>query len=219
MKRIVSVLLAMIFIVFSVITSSALSLYEPFQRAEFTFPTVYNNSVDDEITTKNVEAVDPFILEKTGESETSLRYILVTFTSNNPILEPYFNRFGSNDEYYECSDVTNLLYGSGITVFFGNGWEIYDEERDGFYSLDEISVMNQDVIDWILDYLGPQYVGRIGDADKDGELSVIDATEIQRHIAKLSALSNEKIADVDNDGRTDLMDATVLQRNLVTATE
>ena len=37
-------------------------------------------------------------------------YSLVEFSSNNAEQKPYFNRFGNNNEYYEYSEKTNLLF-------------------------------------------------------------------------------------------------------------
>ena len=58
--------------------------------------------------------------------------------------------------------------------------------------------------------------GLLGDVDLDGELSVIDATEIQMHIAKLKALSVEQldVSDTDKDEELSVLDATQIQRLL-----
>lgn len=54
----------------------------------------------------------------------------------------------------------------------------------------------------------------IGDADGDGDVSIIDATVIQRKLAEYSVVSfNTKAADVDGDG-LDITDATKIQRYL-----
>ena len=53
-----------------------------------------------------------------------------------------------------------------------------------------------------------------GDADGDGEVTIIDATAVQRKLADLPVLSmNEKAADVDGDGLS-ILDATYIQRFL-----
>ena len=53
-----------------------------------------------------------------------------------------------------------------------------------------------------------------GDVDADSNVSVMDATEIQRHIAKAITLSDDatKCADVDGDSSVSVMDATTIQR-------
>ena len=53
-----------------------------------------------------------------------------------------------------------------------------------------------------------------GDADADGDVTILDATAIQRKLAELSISSfNEKAADVDGDG-VNILDATMIQRYL-----
>ncbi len=53
-----------------------------------------------------------------------------------------------------------------------------------------------------------------GDGNQDGNLSVKDATLIQRSVAKLTTLSEvqERIADVNLDGSVNIKDATVIQK-------
>lgn len=53
-----------------------------------------------------------------------------------------------------------------------------------------------------------------GDADGDGNVTILDATVIQRKLADLHVVSfNEKAADVDGDG-LNITDATKIQRYL-----
>ncbi len=64
---------------------------------------------------------------------------------------------------------------------------------------------------------GPTYTPGtliLGDSDLDGDISILDATVIQRHIAKLATLSTDGLtcADVDNDGDVSIIDATYIQR-------
>lgn len=56
----------------------------------------------------------------------------------------------------------------------------------------------------------------IGDADLDGEVTIRDVTAIQKHLAKITVLSDdgEKAADVDADGNVSISDATMIQRKL-----
>lgn len=57
---------------------------------------------------------------------------------------------------------------------------------------------------------------KLGDVDGDGEISILDATVIQRHLAKLTTLSETQllVADTDKDGAVTILDATVIQRFL-----
>ena len=54
----------------------------------------------------------------------------------------------------------------------------------------------------------------LGDVDGDGEVTIIDATEVQRHIAQISVFNDAqfKVADVDRDGEVAILDASDIQR-------
>ena len=54
----------------------------------------------------------------------------------------------------------------------------------------------------------------IGDADLSGDISIPDATEIQRSLASLVTLDEtaEKAADADLSGDITILDATAVQR-------
>ncbi len=56
----------------------------------------------------------------------------------------------------------------------------------------------------------------VGDADLDGKVTVMDATEIQMSVATIITLSAEAAlcGDVDGDGRVSVMDATAIQMHL-----
>ena len=55
----------------------------------------------------------------------------------------------------------------------------------------------------------------LGDVDGDEEVTIIDATAIQRHLASIPTASyNEKAADADEDGEVTIIDATAIQRHL-----
>ncbi len=58
---------------------------------------------------------------------------------------------------------------------------------------------------------------KYGDVNKDGVVSIIDASEIQFHIVNLHKFDSLalKLGDVDNDGTVSIMDATSIQRYLV----
>ena len=57
----------------------------------------------------------------------------------------------------------------------------------------------------------------LGDADGDGEVTVLDATYIQRALVGISLPNpiNDKAADVDRDEDMSVLDATIIQRWLV----
>ena len=56
-----------------------------------------------------------------------------------------------------------------------------------------------------------------GDVNLNGEVDILDATQIQRHLAGLTKLSERqlRVADACRDGEVDILDATRIQRYLV----
>lgn len=58
---------------------------------------------------------------------------------------------------------------------------------------------------------------KYGDVNKDGVVSIIDASEIQFYIVNLHNLDSLalRLSDVDGDGIVSIMDATNIQRYLV----
>lgn len=61
----------------------------------------------------------------------------------------------------------------------------------------------------------------IGDANLNGEISVIDATAIQKYIAKMITLNDDAMltSDVDKDGKINIKDATKIQKYLAKFTD
>ena len=53
----------------------------------------------------------------------------------------------------------------------------------------------------------------IGDADQNGTINVVDATEIQKHLVEMVHLSGNalKAADADGDGNVNIKDVTAIQ--------
>ncbi|MDD6252205.1 MAG: dockerin type I repeat-containing protein [Oscillospiraceae bacterium] len=57
---------------------------------------------------------------------------------------------------------------------------------------------------------------QLGDVNKDNKINVRDATEIQKHVAKIISLDNEAqmVADYNGDGRISVKDATEIQKKI-----
>lgn len=55
--------------------------------------------------------------------------------------------------------------------------------------------------------------GKVGDADGDFELTIADATQVQKHLAGLTTLEGAglKAADIGNKGEVNISDATRIQ--------
>ncbi len=149
--------------------------------------------------------------------------------------KPYYNRFGDNNEYFEYSEVTNKLYGSGFAVYYGtplhywqsNGYEFPDDYEnddydDEFLSLSELYEKNPQTVEYILknykrtgnkNVIKQHCWGKVGDADGDFEISISDATEIQKVLAGLKTIEgvNFRAADIGNKGALNISDATNIQ--------
>lgn len=64
--------------------------------------------------------------------------------------------------------------------------------------------------------VGLEDIYLIGDVNFDGKVNILDATIIQKHIAKISELNNEKLnkADADYNKKVDINDVTHIQKIL-----
>lgn len=117
----------------------------------------------------------------------------------------------------------------GACAVFPDGYGVYVREIDTFIplrqsSLEQIVETCPDFIEAIEENeIGQQF----GDVDNDGELSILDATYIQRFLAKLYDFiqtyylvsldgGNRRVSvcDFDRDGNTNIIDATAIQRRL-----
>ncbi|MBQ8860980.1 MAG: dockerin type I repeat-containing protein [Ruminococcus sp.] len=140
----------------------------------------------------------------------------------------------AGDMSYEQGKVKQVV---GRRIFFADEssspfvfkYAVYDVEKNEFYPIsDELF----EKYDGLYDAFHREEAGvagiKIGDADFDKKLTVIDATVIQRAIAKISDF-NEKddlseyqdcggglnyVSDFDRDGERTVLDATRIQRYL-----
>ncbi len=111
-------------------------------------------------------------------------------------------------------------YGQIIDVNYSQDdkYTFYDEyvfEAEYQYMIDwtnsRVAFMSKEYIN---DYTPETPVSNVkGDADLDGVVSVMDATEIQLHLASLTTMSDHAISlsDVDEDGVMSVLDATEIQ--------
>ena len=209
MKRILSLMLAISLILFSLITVSA----EPMDPTRYVmnyFEKLYDTIEDD----LQLQYDNCNFMVNYGSNDYKHDYYCIMYTSSNPINAPYYYRFGENNEYYEYSEVTNLLFQSGIVIFRGHTHSFPENHNDDFYSLEEIIEYDPLAINWVMEKYGPERVGYIGDSDCDGEVTILDATAIQRHLAQLDTLKIELASDIDDNGYVDITDATNLQLKL-----
>ncbi len=130
------------------------------------------------------------------------------YTKNNDKYATFEGAFEEGETYYvDC--LLNPDFGYWMdddTVVTVNGANV--EESSGRMSL-SVSLSAQAISPAIL-----------GDADGDGNVTVIDATWIQRYLAdmKVPNAFNEAAADADADGDVSIIDATWIQRWLAEMT-
>ncbi len=231
MKKIISVILSMIFLISTVICANAavaddsvgggfIEPDEPEDIVDEAFRDYYKHK-EHGIQPSRVEGFIFYNCKKTiwyssRNRYYDLRYALVKFISPNANNTPYYNRFGANEEYFEYSDVTNCQFKSGMAVFLGDvfGDITYDNT---FLTLEELAESDTDVFDKMScecdDFytIHPQcgfgfavenrFFGRVGDADGDCTVSISDVTEIQKHLVGLTTLEKTRLKAAEIDNQ------------------
>ncbi len=102
--------------------------------------------------------------------------------------------------------------------YYGDGcYGMYDEDSANFKSVD-VNCCNPDHFDADGRHIGyiPDNALR-GDYDKDGELSILDATCVQRMLAGVTTSHSDEfltLVDADGDKKLTILDATCIQRVL-----
>lgn len=147
-----------------------------------------------------------------AESESGyLCSVLYANTDENGELEWALCR-GSIDGVAEVLGYVKLskvFLTTGDAAPFGIEFAVYDAEKDDFMLMDEDLSAYRGLEETMVK-LGIAYP--IGDADYDRELTIYDATIIQRYLA---GLNNQKIDEflcyVDDDDEISILDATVIQ--------
>ena len=63
----------------------------------------------------------------------------------------------------------------------------------------------------------PDDTALIGDVDGNGEVSIADATEIQKYLVQYVSFNEEqlKVSDTNGDGKVDIKDVTQIQKYIV----
>ncbi len=139
------------------------------------------------------------------EEKTMLDWVLINAVVDvayTPIENPTPRRFIVGDIVYS----TVYYYGPFIVPYC-----VYDAEKDEFIG---ISQVNFDEYEGLREVFCTSTYGKvIGDVDSDGQLSVMDATEIQRHIAKTINIKSGilPLANTDKDNAISIMDVTQIQ--------
>lgn len=116
--------------------------------------------------------------------------------------------------YYKYNGTTNQKF--YIYKIFGS----YYFKPAGTSKVLDMGLKNDLVAVWsYVDDFDPQKfdilkIGNTGDVNSDGSIDIVDATEIQKHIVNINALSDEQlaVADVNGDGNINVIDATQIQK-------
>ncbi len=153
--------------------------------------------------------------------------------------EVYYHR-NVNDEIdwalietvFQYAQPLNVYAVIGDRVWLGDSiWPtvnycIYDVEQSKFFDICQINWADYDGLEDVI--LSLELGVPIGDADVDGQLSVLDATYIQRVLAKLIIFPTDDLSsyfrvtpdelnylsDIDRDGERSIIDATLIQMKL-----
>lgn len=87
---------------------------------------------------------------------------------------------------------------------------------DGNNWNDVVNVYKNNPVGFICEYEFEEPTIMLGDTDGDGKVTIKDATTIQKHVAGITTISDEKFAcaDTDKDGKISVKDATRIQKFL-----
>ena len=121
-----------------------------------------------------------------------------------------------------------LIFVSGGRYPFTFGYCVYDAKTDEFIGIADLFALNAvNNYDGLLEYYNNLELGiPLGDSDRDGELTILDATYIQRAIAGLCEFKVDDdlrdyifvgvdyVSDFDRDGERTVLDATAIQLKL-----
>ena len=135
---------------------------------------------------------------------------------------------GARNEYAVFGD---MVYLGSCGAPLVTGYAIYDAKQQKFFDLIEFDDFSQ--FDGLDDYLcSVKRIRPIGDINKDFKLTVLDATGIQRALAKLDVYPDfddlqansfwnarndnelKYVTDANRDGVRSILDATAIQRKL-----
>ena len=142
-------------------------------------------------------------------------------------IESYLGDDDGNMRYYAVwSDASGKSFSEPGSELLFTKITVPENVKEGTYTLSTSVDLLKDINeDPITDYslfekiadLSPVDTELLpGDADKDGEVTIFDATRIQRYLAELASEDevNLKAADADSDNEVTIFDATRIQRYL-----
>ncbi len=183
--------------------SQSLYLSRPFEKSDSAI--TYATKGSTHFTSKEVAAVNHFHNAMIGTEErysTSAGCFVVCREGGAVIVSPK----GSDIDVSVTNSGGMVPTGTYTDEVSGSTWTVTETTISGHIGDTGIAVI------YDTDKLVKELLA--GDADLSGEITVIDATEIQRYLASMCTLNADAtaVADVDGDGSVTIVDATAIQR-------
>ena len=204
MKKIVSIILVVVLLFAFMVTPVFADIYDPSKEYDWLF-------------------LDKFIKYEIDSGSSVLTYTEYYYhkDANGDIDWVWIISGTSPTEEYqgESAIILNdkVLGYSYIYNVFTYGHGIYDVKADKFIDITKVDFSKYDGME---EYIDKNIGSRIGDADGDKTLSVLDATLIQMANAQLCEFGDDYregygyLSDMDRDGERTVMDATAIQMKL-----
>ena len=121
--------------------------------------------------------------------------------------------------FMHCHGLKRVIIPESVTIIEWSAFRDCDSLSDVYYRGTEkqwkaIKIKDSNCFgDATIHY---EYTDTIGDVNLDGEINIIDATTIQKHLAQLITLDDVALAlaDTNSDGKVNIKDATQIQKFL-----
>ncbi len=208
MKKIFCFVLALVLCLSAVVTAGATELPETDD---------YSLQVK-ELICGSSEATELFIYEEyyrhySSEDEVVPDYVFVLAGGLSPLPSGVYERFG---DYYFLQDTR--LAPIKLPLQTELNYLVYVPAENALYTIPEACEMGFEDLDKAFASLGG-YCALVGDAHRDFELNIKDATAIQKHVAGMEipwkcSIIKSDVFDYNNDEDVDVKDATAIQKHL-----
>lgn len=212
MKKIISILLVTMLLISTISTVAFAEVAQEPIKDEYlylnTFLEVYKEDI----------FYNDYIYEELychRDSNNSIDWVLVMAQTSPPPPANYYWVFG---------DMVSLR---GWSAPFKNMYAVYDVAKNEYIDICDLKTF--DVYDGLKEQIyALNFLYPIGDADRDKKITILDATYIQRVLAKLIIFPTDDLtsylcvtpgelnylSDIDRDGKRNICDATAIQMKL-----
>ncbi len=196
-----------------IISDSDLAVISTFDELCFSYVDDTDDVQDDKYKDRLLLQYELYDVEKAGE----LTYIelgeIDVDTDDAMDYAVIYSRVAIGSDAMTYLDLkTRYIHNPQICYPFYYCYALYDIENFKFIPIEEM--LNGDY-PFIYDCIEEFEIGRpFGDADNDGEITVLDATEIQRDAANLREHKLGLGSDINRDKVVDVLDATAIQRKI-----